>query len=85
VAHRLQTGAVDSTIEYFRREAEINWIAEQQPEIWQQTHKYLLLSGFLNFRLCGRHVDSTGSQVAYLPFDYKRHKWAGRATGNGKR
>jgi sugar (pentulose or hexulose) kinase len=68
---------VDSTIEYFRREAEINWIAEQQPEIWQQTHKYLLLSGFLNFRLCGRHVDSTGSQVAYLPFDYKRHKWAG--------
>jgi sugar (pentulose or hexulose) kinase len=35
------------------------------------------LSGFLNYRLCGRHVDSIGSQVAYLPFDYKRHTWAG--------
>jgi sugar (pentulose or hexulose) kinase len=68
---------VDGTIEYFRREAEINWIAEQQPEIWARTCKYLLLSGFLNFRLCGRYIDSTGSQVAYLPFDYKRHRWAG--------
>ncbi|MRW94041.1 carbohydrate kinase [Duganella sp. FT80W] len=68
---------VDNTIAYFRREAEINWIAEHQPEIWARTHKYLLLSGFLNYRLCGRMVDSTGSQVAYLPFDYKRHQWAG--------
>jgi sugar (pentulose or hexulose) kinase len=68
---------VSGTIEYFRREAEVNWIAEHQPEIWARTDKVLLLSGFLNYRLCGRHVDSTGSQVAYLPFDYKRHKWAG--------
>ncbi len=28
-----------STIAYFRSEAEANWIAQQQPEIWQQTHK----------------------------------------------
>lgn len=69
---------LSGTIEYFRREAEINWIAQYQPEVWQQTHKYLLLSGFLNFRLCGRHVDSVGSQVAYVPFDYKAHKWAGK-------
>lgn len=68
---------VDGTINYFRREAEINWIAAHQPEIWRKTHKVLLLSGFLNYRLCGRYVDSTGSQVAYLPFDYKKHRWAG--------
>lgn len=68
---------VEGTIEYFRREAEINWIAEHQPEIWARTHKFLLLSGFLNYRLSGRLVDSTGSQVAYLPFDYRRHQWAG--------
>ena len=68
---------VGGTIEYFRREAEINWIAHHQPEIWQRTDKFLLLSGFLNYRLCGRMVDSIGSQVAYLPFDYKKHKWAG--------
>jgi len=69
---------LDGTIRYFRREAEINWIAAQQPDVWRRTHKFLLLSGFLNYRLCGRFIDSTGSQVAYIPFDYKRHAWAGR-------
>jgi sugar (pentulose or hexulose) kinase len=68
---------VSGTINYFRREAEVNWIAAHQPEVWAATHKVLLLSGFLNFRLTGKLVDSTGSQVAYLPFDYKRHRWAG--------
>ncbi|UMR30238.1 FGGY-family carbohydrate kinase [Massilia sp. MB5] len=68
---------VDGTIAYFQREAEINWIADQQPDIWQRTDKFVLLSGYLNFCLTGRHVDSIGSQVAYLPFDYKKHRWAG--------
>lgn len=69
---------IDGTVRYFRREAEINWIAAHQPEIWRRTEKFLLLSGFLNYRLCGKYIDSTGSQVAYIPYDYKRHAWAGR-------
>jgi sugar (pentulose or hexulose) kinase len=68
---------VKGTIDYFRGEAEVNWIKAHQPAIWERTHKVLLLSGYLNYRLCGRYVDSTGSQVAYLPFDYKRQRWAG--------
>ncbi|NHZ41479.1 FGGY-family carbohydrate kinase [Massilia aquatica] len=68
---------VKGTIDYFRGEAEINWIKAHQPQVWARTHKVLLLSGYLNYRLCGRYVDSTGSQVAYLPFDYKRQRWAG--------
>ncbi|GAB2864706.1 FGGY-family carbohydrate kinase [Pseudoduganella ginsengisoli] len=68
---------VEGTINYFRREAELNWIKAHQPEIWNATHKVLLLSGYLNFKLSGRMADSTGSQVAYMPFDYKRHQWAG--------
>lgn len=67
---------VDGTIDYFRGEAEINWIRAHQPEIWEATDKFLLLSGYLNWRLCGRFADSSGSQVAYLPFDYRRHRWA---------
>jgi sugar (pentulose or hexulose) kinase len=70
---------VEGTINYFRREAEMNWIAAHQPGIWNVTHKVLLLSGYLNYKLCGRMADSTGSQVAYMPFDYKRHRWAGRS------
>lgn len=64
------------TIDYFRTQAEANWIHQHQPDIWANTHKYLLLSGYLNYKLCGRFVDSIGSQVAYIPFDYKNLRWA---------
>jgi sugar (pentulose or hexulose) kinase len=67
---------VEKTINYFRGEAEANWIKVNQPEVWEQTHKYVMLSGYLNFRMCGSFIDSIGSQVGYLPFDYKRLAWA---------
>jgi sugar (pentulose or hexulose) kinase len=70
------------TVRYFQREAEANWLAACQPEVWQRTHKYLLLSGYLNYRLTGNFVDSIGSQVGYLPFDFKHLRWA--AKGNWK-
>jgi len=66
----------ETTVNYFRAQAEVNWIAQQQPQIWARTHKVLLLSGFLTQRLTGQYVDSVASCVAYLPFDYKRLKWA---------
>ncbi|HEY5801344.1 MAG TPA: FGGY-family carbohydrate kinase [Burkholderiaceae bacterium] len=67
---------VASTVNFFRGEAEINWIKAEQPEIWERTDKLLLLSGYLHYRLIDRFVDSVGSQVGYLPFDYKRLRWA---------
>ena len=69
---------LDDTIDYLRAEAEANWIRTHQTDIWEKTHKYLFLSGYLNFKLTGDYIDSTGSQVGYMPFDYKRHKWSGR-------
>lgn len=70
-------GATD-TIAYFQREAEINWLAEHRPELWARTHKLLLISGLLNWKLTGRFVDSVGAQVGYLPFDFRRQRWARR-------
>jgi len=67
---------VNRTIDYFSREAELNWIAEHEPDLQARTHKVLLLSGWLNYRLTGRFADSVGSQVGYLPFDFKRQDWA---------
>ncbi len=64
------------TVRFFQKEAEANWIAQYQPEIWAKTDKYLLLSGYLNFRFTGRFVDSVASQVGYIPFDYKKGRWA---------
>lgn len=67
------------TLNYFRSQAECNWLAQQQPDIWKKTHKFLLLSGYHTWKLTGRYVDSVTSQVGYLPFDFKRFRWANPA------
>lgn len=67
---------MSNTIANLQADAQANWIAINQPDIWQQTHKFLLLSGYLNHKLCGEFVDSVGNQVGYLPFDYKTLDWA---------
>ena len=64
------------TVAYLQAEAEANWIKNHQPEIWNKTAKYLLLSGYLNYRLTGRYIDSIAGQVGYIPFDYRRLRWA---------
>jgi len=67
---------MSETIAYFQAEAEANWLIKHQPEVWNKTHKFLFLSGYLTYRLVGDFVDSVGCQVGYVPFDYKRLKWA---------
>jgi len=65
-------------IDYFRRKSQANWLEQNEPSVWQNTEKYLLLSGFLTHKLTGQFKDSVGSIVGYLPFDYKKQNWAGR-------
>ncbi len=67
---------MSETVAYLQAEAEANWIRIHQPDVWNRTHKYLFLSGYLTHRLTGRFVDSVGCQVGYVPFDYKRLAWA---------
>ncbi len=57
---------------------EANWIRQNQPDIWEKTHKYLLLSGFFTYRLTGEFADSVANNFGYLPFDNKTYQWAGR-------
>jgi sugar (pentulose or hexulose) kinase len=68
---------VNDTIRHLLAEAEAVWLQRNQPDLWRKTDKFLLLSGYLTYRLTGRFVDSVGCQVGYLPFDYRRHRWAG--------
>ncbi len=70
---------VDDVIKRFREKAQAIWIKQNQPEIWDKTHKYLLLSGYLTYQLTGNYVDSVGCQVGYIPFDYKKLRWAGKS------
>jgi len=67
-----------SAIEYFRSKAQANWIAQEQPEIWKKTNKFLLLSGFLTYKLTNQYKESAASNVGYLPFDYKKQQWASK-------
>lgn len=67
---------VRRTVAYLQAEAEANWIRTIQPEVWEKTHQFLFLSGYLTYRLIGEFVDSVGCQVGYVPFDYRRLKWA---------
>ena len=67
---------MSQTSAYLQAEAEANWIRTHQPEIWERTHKYLYLSGYLTHQLTGRFVDSVACQVGYMPLDYKKLDWA---------
>ena len=67
---------MSQTAAYLQAEAEANWLQKYQPEIWENTYKYLFLSGYLTYLLTGKFVDSIACQVGYVPFDYKHLKWA---------
>lgn len=70
----LLTG-LKSSISHFQAEAEINWIKGYQPDIWEKTAHYLLLTGYIHYKLTGLFKDSVACQVGYLPFDYKKQQW----------
>lgn len=72
------------SLAYAIKEGEVNWIRQNQPEIWEKTNKYLLLSGFFLHRLSGKYVDSTGSTVGFLPFNYKNHEYSKPGEINSK-
>lgn len=65
-----------STLQKMERKGQCNWIRQNQPGIWENTHKYLQISAYLNFKLTGEFKDSVASQIGYIPFDYKKQKWA---------
>ena len=75
---------MDYAVQFAYSECEANWIMQNQPDIWEKTHKYLFLSGYLTRLLTGEFIDSVGCQVGYVPFDYKKMKWADKRHLNSK-
>ena len=66
---------IGDSIKKAQHDGKCNWIRQNQPEIWEKTHKILQVSGFLNYRLTGEFKDSVASQIGHIPFDYKKQKW----------
>jgi sugar (pentulose or hexulose) kinase len=59
-------------------QAEANWIAQHEPEMWARCARFGLLSTWLTCRMVDEWVDSTACQVGYLPFDHRVQQWARR-------
>ena len=76
----LKMAGVYPALKHAYENAEWNWLVQQQPEIVAATYKYLTLSGYLQFKLCGQFRESVANMVGYLPFDYRTQRWypAGR-------
>ena len=67
-------GMKDAAEKAWRRST-ANYMRQHEPELWSKVDKYLLLSGFLTYKLTDHFVDSVASQVGYIPFDYKHNTW----------
>ncbi len=72
----LKISGMYAVVEKLFRKGFSNWILQNQPDIWQKTHKYVLLSGFYHQRLSGNYVESMGTNFGYLPIDRKTFAWA---------
>jgi len=66
---------MSETINMLQRTSACNWIAENEPEVWARTDKYVCLSTYFNFRFTGITADSGASMLAKIPFDYKNRCW----------
>ncbi len=73
-----RAGRVRETVARFQADCEANWIARYEPSVWNRIRRYGVLSSWLTARFVGRWVDSSAAQIGYLPFDFKRSRWAGR-------
>lgn len=58
-----------------RRMAPSTWMKENQPELWEKTKYFTLVSAYLNYKLSGRLCDCTAAQASRLPYNYKKERW----------
>lgn len=66
---------ITAAIDTIRNNMACNWIIHNEPEVWAKTHKFVLLSAYLNLRFCGNLVDSTSNTVGVVPYDSKTQTW----------
>lgn len=62
-------------VELQRKVSAYNWIKTYEREIWDKTFKFLMISGYINYKLTGKFVDSCASIIGHIPFDSKARGW----------
>ena len=66
---------MEETVSVQYAKSHCNWIMENQPDIWKKTHKFLMLSGYMIYKMTGRFVDVDASLVGHIPFNFKERRW----------
>lgn len=60
------------TIDLNRKRSMSVWLKENEPEIWEKTDKFMMISTYINYKLLGEFVDSPCCQAGHLPIDFKK-------------
>ncbi len=63
------------TVVVNRRKTMARWYQENEKENWKNTYKYVNISAYFNYRLCGRLADSISNATGHYPIDFKRKRW----------
>ena len=70
-----KAGGLAETMRMARKRSLYIWIKQNEPEIFERTHKFMQVSGWFGFKLTGEFKDSTSMMVGYWPIDFKRQDW----------
>ncbi|MEG2014928.1 MAG: FGGY family carbohydrate kinase, partial [Clostridia bacterium] len=63
---------MSNTVSAIRRKVKTTWVRENEPEIWAKTYKLPHISGYINYLLTGRLVESVGNLIGHLPINSKK-------------
>lgn len=77
VLHRFLFKAIGMkpTIDLNLKRSMAMWIKENQPEIWEKTDKFMMISTYITMKLIGKYVDSPCCQAGHLPINFKKGDW----------
>ncbi|WP_142414120.1 FGGY-family carbohydrate kinase [Hathewaya massiliensis] len=67
---------MEKTLKTVQENSKAHWIKQNQPEVWKNTYKFIMLSCYFHYKLSGKLVDSVSNQIGHIPFNYKKKQWA---------
>jgi sugar (pentulose or hexulose) kinase len=73
---QIQLVGMKRAVDSFMKSYKVNWIKQYEPEIWEKTYKYVMISTYLNYKLTDVLKDGVASQVGQIPLDFKKVCWA---------
>ncbi|MCH5375766.1 MAG: hypothetical protein JJ992_17480 [Planctomycetes bacterium] len=71
-----QFGIGGNQVWVFNTALRLLWMAENEPEILRQTHKWVLIEDFVNYQLSGELATDYSMASTTLLFDQRRRRWS---------